>query len=667
MTLAFLAAPRAGGVMITLVAAAIVIAGPAKAQRASENAVTAASDAFGTSIGNEKIGLYSDDEVRGFSPVTAGNRRLDGLYFDLGGNGLTSRLITGSDIRVGVAALTYPLPAPSGIVDYRLRSSGDDLIVSVVGGQSNYGGHFLELDSQIPLINGRASLAAGAGYSADQHEEGRQGTSWSLAILPRVRFATGEVTAFWSAADNRGDTRPLLVTDGPTIPPEIHGRRFYGQDWAQNSQRSMTYGMLGRIELGGDFTLRAGVFESRSTRYSRFTDLFLHIAPDGGAQELVVSEPEAPSRWTSGELRLSWANDGEHFRQAIHLSARGRDKRLVFGGGDAADLGSTFIGEANPVPAPRFDFGDTTANLVRQATLGVAYVGRWDNFLEFNVGLQKTDYTSTVRQSDLTTQTQASPWLYNATAAITPKPWLALYAGYTRGLEETAPAPGGAANRGEAQPASLTQQREAGVKLVLGRTRIVADVFEIERPYYSTDASNIYAALGTVRNRGAELSVVSQIGDSLSLVGGVVFFDPRVSGEAITAGDAGARPVGSTGQLARLDLEYRFPLVKGLSFDMSVNHTGRRVASTQPYPALGNQQLEVREQTTLDIGARYQFSVRQTPVTARILLANVLADRVYEVASSNTFFIGDTRRLSFQVSAIFDKPRVYGWCSTAAE
>ena len=61
----------------------------AQAQRTQENAITSASDAFGTSIGNETIGLYRDNNVRGFSPVTAGNRRIEGLYFDLGGNGLT--------------------------------------------------------------------------------------------------------------------------------------------------------------------------------------------------------------------------------------------------------------------------------------------------------------------------------------------------------------------------------------------------------------------------------------------------------------------------------------------------------------------------------------------------------------------------------------------------
>jgi iron complex outermembrane recepter protein len=59
-----------------------VAATAATGQRAAENAVRQANDAFGTSIGREAIGLYDSDSVRGFSPTAAGNVRIDGLYFD---------------------------------------------------------------------------------------------------------------------------------------------------------------------------------------------------------------------------------------------------------------------------------------------------------------------------------------------------------------------------------------------------------------------------------------------------------------------------------------------------------------------------------------------------------------------------------------------------------
>ena len=61
--------------------AAALPASEAAAQSVDENAVASATDAFGLSIGNERIGLYSAQDVRGFSPIDAANGRIRGLYF----------------------------------------------------------------------------------------------------------------------------------------------------------------------------------------------------------------------------------------------------------------------------------------------------------------------------------------------------------------------------------------------------------------------------------------------------------------------------------------------------------------------------------------------------------------------------------------------------------
>src|ERR1041384_7411199 len=73
--------PALGSKML-LVTFALAASAPALGQRAEENAVTSAEDAFGTTIGRESIGLYSEDDVRGFSPASAGNVRIEGLFFD---------------------------------------------------------------------------------------------------------------------------------------------------------------------------------------------------------------------------------------------------------------------------------------------------------------------------------------------------------------------------------------------------------------------------------------------------------------------------------------------------------------------------------------------------------------------------------------------------------
>ena len=74
---------------------------PVRAQHAADDPVASANDAFGLTLGLESIGMYSPGGVRGFNPQTAGNVRIDGLYFDQQG-ALSSRSVDGSTISIDV-------------------------------------------------------------------------------------------------------------------------------------------------------------------------------------------------------------------------------------------------------------------------------------------------------------------------------------------------------------------------------------------------------------------------------------------------------------------------------------------------------------------------------------------------------------------------------------
>jgi iron complex outermembrane receptor protein len=104
----------------------------ARAQRADENAVTAADDAFGTTIGSQSIGLYDSEHVRGFSPRAAGNLRIEGLYFDQQTYGTNHCLVVEETVRVGLAAQFFDTPSPTGIANYTLHASGPANGASVV-------------------------------------------------------------------------------------------------------------------------------------------------------------------------------------------------------------------------------------------------------------------------------------------------------------------------------------------------------------------------------------------------------------------------------------------------------------------------------------------------------------------------------------------------------
>ncbi|HJY41764.1 MAG TPA: hypothetical protein VJ303_11025, partial [Steroidobacteraceae bacterium] len=139
--------------IVAVMLAAVELLSPraALAQRAEENVTTGSEDAFGRSIGNESIGIYNEGDVRGFSPIEAGNVRIEGLYFDRLGF-LTSRLIEGSTIRVGIASQSYPFPSPTGIVDYDLRRVGANRVISALTYYGPFDSMGVEVDAQLPVV-----------------------------------------------------------------------------------------------------------------------------------------------------------------------------------------------------------------------------------------------------------------------------------------------------------------------------------------------------------------------------------------------------------------------------------------------------------------------------------------------------------------------------------
>src|SRR3984957_9591742 len=132
------------------------------AQHASDDPLATANDAFGLTLGLESIGLYGPGLVRGFNPQSAGNVRIDGLYFDQQG-ALSNRVVEGSTIRIGVSEIGYAFPAPTGIVDYDLRHPGNGApSATVVASAGPFQGRGVSIDGNLPLISTELQLPMGA-------------------------------------------------------------------------------------------------------------------------------------------------------------------------------------------------------------------------------------------------------------------------------------------------------------------------------------------------------------------------------------------------------------------------------------------------------------------------------------------------------------------------
>lgn len=622
----------------------------AYAQRANENAATAAEDAFGTSVGNESIGLYSSSLARGFSPTTAGNVRIDGLYFDQQAK-LNSRIISGSTIHVGISAQAYAFPAPTGIADFRLRVPGDQQIISTVAYATVGGALSLEVDSQIPIVTQKLGLGLGASVARTDSDVGTKGSEWTVGTI--LRWNPGddsEVIGFWSTLDGcNAQQQQFLYPGGRFLPPPFPLHQHFGQDWTKGSCRETNMGALARYFISDAWTLRAGVFRSLLEQPSNYFEYVYNFAPNGvGSARITAYGPQEFSSY-SGDVRLSNTFTTGKFRHKFDFALRGRDVRRMFGSVDIRETGPGAVGVKTPVPKPVFNFSPTNRAHSLQGTAGVSYDGIWAGIGEVTLGLQKTFYRRTsITPGSPDSEISSEPLLYNFATSIFVNRRLALYGSYTRGLEESGTATPSSVNRGEAMPSTITRQVDAGFRfIVTPKVKLVAGVFDVSKPYFGLHPTTlVFGPLGDLRHRGIEVSLSGQVINGLTVVGGVMWMQPRISGTAVDTGVIAPIPVGPVPWNALLNLTYQPPAWRGFAVDAQVNTYGSQVQrsdNTVYFPTA----------TVVNAGMRYNFRAYDTAASVRFQVTNIANAQSWQTTPSGTIQARSPRLIRLTLAADF--------------
>jgi iron complex outermembrane receptor protein len=562
----------------------------AHAQRSSEDAVAEALDAFGSSVGRVAIGLYNATNARGFSPTQAGNLRIDGFYFDPGATmGPVTRVVRGSSVHVGIAAQGYLFPAPTGVVDYQLRTPGNEPVGSVLVGY-NSDGHIVynENDAQFPVVRDVLSLGAGVSYSQNQNfYSSKESNEWTAGWIARWQpSASLEVTPFWgmvSHKEYRVDATSFIDNDG--IPNYRPGEKS-GEDWAQLSFLASTFGTTARWSFAEGWQLAGAVFRALYYSPISYNPLLLNITGANVGDFQVTALPATSSGATSGELRLSRHFSTGSVHHAVSFRITGRDSSIESADGDTRDFGQANTTALPQVPMPAFNPGPKTDVRAMQFVPGIAYQAEWQNVGQLTGGVQKVFYHRTVEAPGLAPSSEhETPWLYNAAAAAYLPHALILYASYTRGFEEIGTAPLNAVNRKEPVPAQLTQQVDGGLKYqLLPRLALVAGVFEIKKPYFNLDQSNVFRLIGSTSNRGAEFSLTGDLTSRLNVVAGFVWIDPRVQYQSGTVlGPTNAVAIGPVPGTLNVYFQYHPAFASGVVFGATVQTFSSRYAD---YPTL---------------------------------------------------------------------------------
>jgi iron complex outermembrane receptor protein len=642
--------PRNG--LLGIVIAIAVAPSDTLAQRAAQNATTESGDAFGRQVGTESTGLYSDNDVRGFSPVDAGNARVEGLYYDQLDD-FPESILNGSAIRVGLSTQGYFFPAPTGIVDYEILRPADTFRGNV---RLVYGSHATKRvlgEIRSPVVPGELGIAGGFQANYRNFYDGGEGKSVNYGMVAQWR-PYGNANVVLMAGGNRSwdeDTGPEIFVNGDYLPPRIKRGRELGQSWNKKESTSSLFGALARLPLSERYRLEVSAFRNRQVGSSA-SDIMSGVAEDGHvARRTIIMDRDRPRSAYSGEVRLVRAWQGGGIVHRLAASARLRRQHRQFGGAHRHDLGESTILAPDLRPAPEYLIEERSTDRVRQLTYGLAYSAVMGDAATFDAGISRSDYdkfVDFVNPAVADAETIDKPILWNLSGSVHILPELTAYAGVTRGLEDASIAPDFAVNRDVAPPAIRTRQEDASLRWeVTQDLSVILGAFRISKPYYNLDAVNQYRLLGEVSMQGVELSFAGQLFPGMSVVLGTVLMDPEISGEIVKSGVLGPRPVGSTRRKSVANLDWRLQEGTGaLSFDLAVESNSKRVAN-----ALNT--FSAPASLVVDLGARYRFDAYGLNMVLRPRLYNVFNQYVWRVSSGGAYRYSDRRRVSVELLADF--------------
>ncbi len=635
---------------------------PADAQRADQNVVTSADDAFGTSVGAQSIGLYSMTDARGFNPQQAGNLRIEGLYFDTPTQYIAECLVRESTMRIGIAAQSYSFPSPTGIADVKLPIPGDKTVVSGYASHGPFGEStaLLEVQGRVSpqfaafacVGTQRDFLSDAAEHSSNVHAASllRWQPTERLEILPFVALQTGSDREVFPAVYT--ESSPVSYTDGafgaPRFglppPPLFDLRHLAAQSFTTQGWRTTTFGAIARYAPAAQWSLTLGVFRVVEQDPRTFNDEYLSILPNRTADHQLDVTPPYKSASTSGELRVARTFGSNTHARTFEVAVRGRRSNKDYGGDATPDYGVVNIDSPPPLAPATYATTAISIDETRQLDAGVLYEERWQGVGTLAMGLLRSHYERTIVDPTLApAAAKSSPWLGSLRFTGTPAAGVTLYGSFVQGLEDAALAPITSMNRGQPPLASRTHQADGGLRWAPdGRLSVVFGAFEIDKAYLNLDAANVYTVLGTVRHRGLESSV-TYAHDGFKLVAGGVLLRPHVDRELAEPGATGLVPLGPVPLTLTANVDCAPPRWRPWAASVQWNYLSSRAVTQDDANWLPRF-------TTISAGVRYESTVRGHPLTIRFDAVNLTDARGLRVTSLEQVIPDLGRRLALSVA-----------------
>lgn len=633
--------PARGVFRHLIIAGAIATCPDAALAQSAENVVTEAEDAFGERIGIERIGLYSESQVRGFSLAEAGNYRIEGAYF-VRAAGLGNPVAAGITTRVGFNALSAEFPAPSGIVDHRLRHPNGNRL-DVEAGIIEFGGGYANLIGSAQTGDGRFGIAGGAALQPHRHfASGARGSQYDFGVVPEWRINdTSSITGMLNYGTLKYWGEFLHNASDEVLPPKIHFPSRYTGSWGAWDQRTLNGGVIGKTRIG-EWNFQASGFYSRNNMDR--SDYTLHTlnAQGVGTMSGVYARPRTADS-ISGEIKIARSLGSG---QRIYAILRQRRSESELRPGVVFDMGPiTYDQRVPPSEAPIVPPVDPTIDLVRQTTAGVGYEARIGQRLQVRGGIQRTRYRKSIAMPGLPVNlNDDSTWVYDAAAVFSASERWTVFATATRGVEESGSAPANAVNRYAVLAPVVARQYELGFRGRIGEgLSLIGSVFEVSKPTAGLAPSGVYDLIAEETHRGVELSLTGTVLPRLTTVAGVVVLDPVMSGTLVNLGEQPKRAMGVSSVVGVASFNYEAPFLSGLSIDGQFTYNGSRLI----HPTNG---LETPSYPLFDLGGRYRFALAGKDAVLRVYGSNIFARNEWTGTRSGSFLRTAPRALRATVT-----------------
>jgi iron complex outermembrane receptor protein len=612
----------------------------------ADNAVLTARDAFGSRVGIETVGIYTETQVRGFSIANTGAYRIDGAYF-VREFQLPDSVLSGVSVISGVNGARLAYPSPSGVVDYALRRSRPgDRNLSATFSLRDYGHTVFESAFSFATKDGRFGIAGGALVTTPIEFP----NDWNFrvnngGVIPEWRPNDQVRLRALFAVDSgryRGDSG-YLSAEGK-LPPRLKFHNFM-PPWGRVKRDAFNTGFMFESVFEGGFIFDASTFYAQNKREPY--DFALWTLRSDSTGDLSLNRTaEGVGRSLSNEALAGYEFATGPVVNTVTAAVRNRRSRTTTAALAPFRAGLFDLSDTNDFPfpdEPRAPLAPPESrSIVDQRALSLGYIGLFGDAVELRAGLHRSRYEQAARGvTGVRSAREESRWLYNASIIFALNDRLTLFADTVKGLEDTGVAPQSARNREEVLPPVVAETVEAGLRYALTpNLALTTTAFQVKKSTTGLRPDGIFAIVGNARHRGIEMSLSGDLRPGTAIVFGALLMQPRLFREAAPT----VRPVGVSRNVFVVNVNQVLPeswLGPGWSVDGRLTYQSRRVANL----AHGFTTTPI---ANLTLGARYEFRLGSLPSQLRVQAVNVATTRPWNVGPNGILFQGEPMR--FRIS-----------------